>query len=80
MLLEELKAIAAKASIEGCVVGVWAKEQELDFQEVFATLRSKPNLPLAETLHLIQSHYPNLPFKRTSFAYHMRGTCTCPKA
>jgi len=80
MLLDELKAIAVKASIEGCVVGVWAKEQDSDFQEVFATLRSKPNLPLSETLTLIQSHYPSLPFKRTSFAYHMRGTCTCPKA
>lgn len=80
MLLEELKAIAAKASIDGCVVGVWAQEQDKEFQEVFELLRSKPNLPLTETLQLIQSNYSNLPFKKTSFAYHMRGTCTCPKA
>ncbi|CAB4129645.1 hypothetical protein UFOVP115_73 [uncultured Caudovirales phage] len=80
MLLDELKALAAKSSIEGCVVGVWAKEQDEEFQEVFATLRNKPNLPLQETLRLIEAHYSNIPFKRTSFAYHMRGTCTCPKA
>lgn len=79
MLLDELKALAAKASYEGCVVGAWAKEQDKEFQEVFEILRSKPNLPLLETLRLIQEHYPNIPFKRTSFAYHMRGTCTCPK-
>ena len=79
MLLDELKALAAKASYEGCVVGAWAKEQDEEFQEVFEVLRSKPNLPLLETLRLIQEHYSNIPFKRTSFAYHMRGTCTCPK-
>ena len=80
MLIDELKALAKSAEIEGCVVGVWAVSQDQEFQEVFTSLRKKPNLNLTQTLNLIKSHYPDTPFKRTAFVAHMRGTCTCPTA
>ncbi len=80
MLIDELKALAAKAAVPGCVVGVWVKSQDKDLQDIIQVLISSPNVNLSEALNLIKKHYPDVPFKRTSFAYHMRGTCTCPKA
>lgn len=78
MLIDELKTLAAKSDATGCVVGVWVKEQDKEFQEVFTTLQGKPNLNLSETLKLIKKYYPAIPFKQTSFNMHMRGVCTCP--
>ncbi len=80
MLIDELKALAKAAEISGCVVGVWALNQDQEFQEVFYLLRSKPNVNLTQTLNLVKSYHPNIPFKRTAFISHMRGTCTCPTA
>jgi len=80
MLLDELKILASKAAVDGCVVGVWIKNQDAEFQEVFGILKDRPNLNLTETLALIKKYHPEIPFKRTSFTSHMRGTCTCPTA
>jgi hypothetical protein len=77
MLIDELKELAAKAAVSGCVVGVWVKNQDKEFQEVMNILMSSPSLNLTEALNLIKKHHPDVPFKRTSFTYHMRGTCTC---
>ena len=79
MLLDELKALAEKIN-SGCVVGNWVKEQDPEFQQVFEMLQSKPNLNVTETLVLIKKYHPEVPFARTSFSYHMRGTCTCQTA
>lgn len=78
MLLDELKLLASKASVNGCIVQVWVKSQDSEFQEVFDILKTKQNLNVTETLVLIKKYHPDVPFKRTSFTYHMRGTCTCP--
>lgn len=80
MLIDELKALAVKAAVPGCVVGVWINSQDKDIQEIMKVLMTTPNLNLTEALNLIKKHHPDVPFKRTSFTYHMRGTCTCPTA
>jgi len=80
MLIEELKALATRAAVSGCVVGVWVQNQDAEFQEVFAVLKTSPNLNMTEAMALIKKYHPDIPFKRTSFTYHMRGTCTCPTA
>lgn len=80
MLLDELKALAVKAALDGCVVGVWVKKQDAEFQEVFTVLKTSANLNLTEALALIKKYHPDVPFKRTSFVMHMRGTCTCQTA
>ena len=80
MLIDELKELAAKAAVSGCVVGIWIQNQDKEFQEVMKVLSSSPNLNMTEALALIKKHHPDIPFKRTSFVSHMRGTCTCPTA
>jgi hypothetical protein len=80
MLIDELKVLASKSDAIGCIVNIWLQEQDKDFQEVFASLRGKPNLNMSETLKLIKKYHPDIPFKQTSFNYHMRGVCTCPTA
>lgn len=80
MLLEELRALAKRSEVMGCVVGVWLASQDAEFKEVFTLLQSSPNLNLTDALNLILKYQPDAPFKRTSFTHHMRGTCSCPKA
>jgi hypothetical protein len=80
MLIDELKALANAAEVKGCVVGVWSLSQGQELQEVFALLQSKPNVNLTQTLNLVKSYHPNIPFKRTAFVSHMRGGCSCPTA
>lgn len=80
MLLDELKDLIKKSELQGCVVGVWVATQDAEFQEVFNLLRHKPNLNLSEALSLIKKYQTDLPFKRTSFVMHMKGTCACPTA
>lgn len=80
MLLDELKELVKKSELQGCVVGIWVVTQEPEFQEVFNLLRHKPNLNLTEALSLIKKYKADLPFKRTSFVMHMKGTCACPTA
>lgn len=80
MLIDELKILSSKLDVEGCIVGVWVYQQDKDFQEVFDTLKGKTNLNLSETLKLIKKYHADIPFKQTSFNYHMRGVCTCPTA
>jgi hypothetical protein len=77
MLIDELKALSAKSDMVGCIVGVWVVEQDKEFQEVFGTLIGKPNLNMSEAFKLIKKYYPDVPFKQTSFNYHIRGVCTC---
>ena len=80
MLIDELRAIAKKAELEGCVVGVWAQTQDQEFQEVFNSLRGNNNVNFTATLAVVKSHNPDVPFKRTAFAAHMRGDCSCQTA
>jgi hypothetical protein len=80
VLLDELKDLVKRSELQGCVVGVWVVTQEPEFQEVFSLLRHRPNLNLTEALNLIKKYQSDLPFKRTSFVMHMRGSCTCPIA
>lgn len=80
VLIDELKELIKKTELEGCVVGVWVQVQDAEFQEVFNLLRHKPNVNLTQALDLVKKYHPSLPFKRTSFVMHMRGTCTCPTA
>jgi hypothetical protein len=80
MLIDELKALAKKAELEGCVVGVWAQSQDAEFQAVFESLRGNDNVNLTQVLVAIKSHNTDLPFKRTAFTNHMRGGCSCPTA
>jgi hypothetical protein len=78
MLIDELKVLSSKLDAAGCIVGVWVQEQDKDFQDVFSSLRGKTNLNFSETLKLIKKYHSDVPFKQTSFNYHMRGVCTCP--
>lgn len=80
MLIDELKELAKKAELEGCVVAVWAQGQDVEFQEVLESLRHNTNVNLTQVLAAIKSHNPDLPFKRTAFTLHMRGTCSCQTA
>ena len=80
MLIDELKALADRALVEGCVVGIWVKQQDVEFQNIFQVLRERPNLNLTEALNLIKQYHPDIPFKRTSFVHHVKGACTCPTA
>jgi hypothetical protein len=80
MLIDELKLLAERAGKTGCVVGVWLQNQDKEFQEVLDVLKKSPSLNISETLVLIRKYYPELPFKRTSFSTHMKGTCQCPIA
>ena len=80
MLIDELKALAKKAEISGCVVGVWAQGQEPEFQEVLSSLRKNNNVNVTQILGTIKAHHPDVPFKRTAFAGHMRGDCSCQTA
>lgn len=80
MLIDELRALAKRAEVQGCVVGVWLAQQDAEFNEVFSLLKSSPGLNLTDALNLILKYQPDAPFKRTSFVHHLRGTCTCPKA
>jgi hypothetical protein len=77
MLIDELKALAKKAELEGCVVGVWAQSQDAEFQAVFESLRGNTNVNLTQVLAAVKSHNADLPFKRTAFTSHMRGGCAC---
>ena len=78
MLIDELKALAKKAEVQGCVTGVWVKSQDEELQEVISSLRNNTNVNLTEILNALKSHTPDLPFKRTAFVSHMRGGCSCP--
>lgn len=80
VLLDELRDLVKRSEISGCVVGVWVKTQDSDFQDVFGMLKSNSNVNLTEALSLVKKYHPDIPFKRTSFVMHMRGTCTCPAA
>lgn len=80
MLLNELKTLVKRSSVQGCVVGVWAHNQDAEFKEVFELMQKTPGVNLTEALNLIKKHQPNVPFKRTSFVMHMRGNCTCQTA
>jgi hypothetical protein len=80
MLIDELKLLASKATLEGCVVNIWLQSQDAEFKEVFEILKDRPNLNLTEALALIKKYHPNAPFKRTSFVAHLRGKCACPIA
>ena len=80
MLLDELRDLAKRSAITGCVVNVWIKSQEADFQEAFDLIKGNPNVNLTEALSLVKKYHPDIPFKRTSFVMHMRGTCTCQAA
>jgi hypothetical protein len=80
MLIDELKALAKKAELEGCVVGIWAQSQDAEFQEVFNSLRGNTNVNLTQVLSAVKTHNPDLPFKRTAFSSHMRGDCSCQTA
>lgn len=77
MLLDELKELMNKASQKGCAVNSWVASQDKEFQEVFEAIKNNPNSNITQTLLLIKKHHPDVPFKRTSFNYHMRGTCSC---
>jgi hypothetical protein len=77
MLIDELKALSAKSDVIGCIVGVWVTEQDKEFQQVFGSLIGKPNLNMSEAFKLIKKYNSDIPFKQTSFNYHMRGVCTC---
>jgi hypothetical protein len=76
MLVGELRNLIKKSEIQGCVVGVWVKTQDSEFQEVMRELKTA-NVNLTELLNLFKKHNPDLPFKRTSFVMHMRGQCLC---
>jgi hypothetical protein len=76
-LLGEMRNLIKKSEVQGCVVGVWVKSQDPEFQEVMAGLQKSANLNLTELLNLFKKHNPDLPFKRTSFVMHMRGQCLC---
>lgn len=78
MLLDELKNLANAARLEGCVTGKWLQTQEPEVAELLKEISSSPNGRLIDAFKLLQKHDPNLPFKRTSFTTHMRGTCACP--
>lgn len=80
MLLDELRELANRSKVTGCIVAVWLAAQDEEFTEVFSLLQASPNLNLTDALNLILKYQPDVPFKRTSFVHHLRGTCTCPKA
>lgn len=77
MLLDELRELAKKSEFSGCAMGAWVSQQEKDVQELIASLAVNPNVNLSEVLSLLKKHDPTLPFKRTTFSLHMRGTCAC---
>lgn len=77
MLLDDLKDLAKRAEIAGCTVAVWVKQQDKDVQDLLGALSQNKNVNLTEALNLIKKYHPDLPFKRTSFVTHMRGTCAC---
>ncbi|NBW13237.1 MAG: hypothetical protein EBR82_35025 [Caulobacteraceae bacterium] len=80
MLIDELKSLAARSAVKGCIVGVWEREQDKEFQEVLGVLKQSPNLNYSEALTIIKKHYTDLPFKRTSFIQHLKGNCQCQTA
>lgn len=80
MLIDELKALANKSEVKGCKVGVWLADQDPDLIEVINVLKQKPNLNYSTALDLIKKYHPDLPFKRTSFVFHIKGTCACQTA
>jgi hypothetical protein len=80
MLLEELKLLVKNSQHNGCAVGYWVQEQDQELQEIIEAIKTSPNSNLTQALILIKKYHPNAPFKRTSFNYHMRGTCSCQTA
>lgn len=80
MLLDELRELAKKSEFSGCVTGAWVNQQEPDIQELLHKIASIKNANLTKVLDLLKKHDPNLPFKRTAFMAHMRGTCACHQA
>ena len=77
MLLDDLKNLAKSSEFTGCVVGKWLSTQDKEITSVLNELAAKPGLNLTTTLALLKKHDPAIPFKRTAFVYHMRGTCAC---
>lgn len=80
MLIDELKALATKADVKGCKVAVWLSEQDTELSDVIDVLKQKSNLNYSAALDLIKRYHPDLPFKRTSFVFHIKGTCSCQTA
>lgn len=77
MLLDDLRTLAKEAEFAGCIVGKWLQTQDKEVVSTLSELAKKPGLNLSTTLTLIKKHDPAIPFKRTAFVYHMRGTCAC---
>ena len=80
MLLEDLKNLAKRAEIAGCVVNIWVSQQDEEVKQLIDLLAKNPNVNLTEALNVLRKNVPDLPFKRTAFVSHMRGSCTCHQA
>lgn len=80
MLIDELRKLAERPDAGYCVAGAWIASQDPELQQVIDLLKVRVNLNYSEMLDLLKQHEPDLPFKRTSFILHMKGTCNCPKA
>lgn len=80
MLKDELADLVRSSQINGCVVGVWVAKQDAETQELLNLIANTPNVNLTDALNRIKKYTPDLPFKRTSFVTHMRGTCACQQA
>jgi hypothetical protein len=77
MLLDDLRELAKQAELEGCVVGKWLATQDIEIGETLKLLATKPGINITTTMDILKKHDPSIPFKRTSFSTHMRGTCSC---
>ena len=80
MLLDELRQLAEQTSVTGCVVGIWIKSQDPELQKVLDLLSKNERASINKVLELIKKYNPDVPFKRTSFGMHLKGTCACQTA
>jgi hypothetical protein len=75
MLSDSLKSIL-NAPAEGCMVGKWLKTKDEEVRTLFEQLAAKKGINLTELFKAITAE-EQVPFKKTLFTYHMRGTCSC---